>query len=171
MKFNITYLSVSVKQESIEAEDITEVKIKFLDSHPASRNTIRHILNIDSAKHQPVYQTSNIPKENTIISNQVEILGNTTLDFVYHSVLTDDGQQELTPREWVTLEYLLDHKDEVVHPDDIYRYAFDEPTMNSKLSKAHVAHITRIRKKLKSINSNVEIKTIQSFGYVLRVVE
>lgn len=96
-------------------------------------------------------------------------VGNLTLDSNRYRVYTDKSSAELTNKEFQLLELF------VMHPG----FVFSTEHLMEKIwgvdSDSNIdvvwTHIGFVRKKLRNINSNVEIKTIRGAGYSMEVVD
>ena len=96
-------------------------------------------------------------------------VGNLTLDSNRYRVYTDKSSAELTNKEFQLLELF------VMHPG----FVFSTEHLMEKIwgldSDSNIdvvwTHIGFVRKKLRNINSNVEIKTIRGVGYSMEVVD
>ena len=96
-------------------------------------------------------------------------VGNLTLDSNRYRVYTDKSSAELTNKEFQLLEFF------VMHPG----FVFSTEHLMEKIwgldSDSNIdvvwTHIGFVRKKLRNINSNVEIKTIRGAGYSMEVVD
>lgn len=96
-------------------------------------------------------------------------VGNLTLDSNRYRVYTDNSSAELTNKEFQLLELF------VMHPG----FVFSTEHLMQKIwgldSDSNIdvvwTHIGFVRKKLRNINANVEIKTIRGAGYSMEVVD
>ena len=96
-------------------------------------------------------------------------VGNLTLDSNRYRVYTDKSSAELTNKEFQLLELF------VMHPG----FVFSTEHLMEKIwgldSDSNIdvvwTHIGFVRKKLRNINTNVEIKTIRGAGYSMEVVD
>lgn len=96
-------------------------------------------------------------------------VGNLTLDSNRYRVYTDKSSAELTNKEFQLLELF------VMYPG----FVFSTEHLMEKIwgldSDSNIdvvwTHIGFVRKKLRNINSNVEIKTIRGAGYSMEVVD
>ena len=93
--------------------------------------------------------------------------GNTTLVPESRSVRTEDEILRLTPCEYLILNAMINssdytiRRDIIIHLIDIHGIGITNRTVD--------VHISRIRKKLQSIHSNLEIRSIRGHGYILEV--
>lgn len=93
--------------------------------------------------------------------------GNTTLVPESMSVRTEDEVLRLTPCEYLILNAMINasdytiRRDIIIHLIDIHGIGITDRTID--------VHISRIRKKLQSIQSNLEIRSIRGHGYILEV--
>ena len=93
--------------------------------------------------------------------------GNTTLVPESMSVRTEDEALRLTPCEYLILNAMINasdytiRRDKIIHLIDIHGIGIIDRTVD--------VHISRIRKKLQSIHSNLEIRSIRGYGYILEV--
>ena len=93
--------------------------------------------------------------------------GNTTLIPESTSVRAEDEVLRLTPCEYLILNAMINasdytiRRDKIIHLIDIHGIGITDRTVD--------VHISRIRKKLQSIQSNLEIRSIRGHGYILEV--
>ncbi len=95
-------------------------------------------------------------------------MGNITLDSNRYRVSTKDGSTELTNKEFQLLELFVSHPGYVFSTDHLMDKIWGLDS-NSNIDVVWT-HIGFVRKKLRSINANVEIKTIRGAGYSMEVI-
>ncbi|MFH1460120.1 MAG: heavy metal response regulator transcription factor [Candidatus Omnitrophota bacterium] len=88
-----------------------------------------------------------------------------TLDVARRIVKRAGENIDLTPKEFILLQYLLEHKGEVITrtmlSENVWGYHFDSMT------NVIDVHITNLRKKIDQKNQNRLIHTLRGVGYVL----
>ena len=100
-------------------------------------------------------------------SDSVKTLANIELDANRYELRTDKGAEELTNKEYQLLELFIQHPG----------YVFSTQHLMDKIwgyeSESDIdvvwTHIGFVRKKLKKLNAEAEIKTIRGTGYSLEV--
>lgn len=102
----------------------------------------------------------------TDLENKV---GNLTLDSNRYRVYTDKSSAELTNKEFQLLELFVMHPGFVFSTEHLMEKIWGLDS-NSNIDVVWT-HIGFVRKKLRNINSNVEIKTIRGAGYSMEVVD
>ncbi len=83
-----------------------------------------------------------------------------------HEAYVDGRLLELTPKEFAVLRLLLDHRGEVVSPDDLSLAIWGYETFGSR--NFVEAHISRLRSKLAKAGAGDVVITIRGVGYVVR---
>lgn len=96
-------------------------------------------------------------------------VGNLTLDSNRYRVYTDKSSAELTNKEFQLLELFVMHPGFVFSTEHLMEKIWGLDS-NSNIDVVWT-HIGFVRKKLRNINSNVEIKTIRGAGYSMEVVD
>ncbi len=90
--------------------------------------------------------------------------GTVTVDLERHIVQDDDRQVRLTAKEFLLLQYLLQHRGRVLSRDvlltDVWGYQYTGGTRTVDV------HVRRLREKLAVLASSLE--TVKQFGYKLR---
>ena len=103
------------------------------------------------------------------ITSDVLECGNTQLDPQTLFLSCKGKQFKLALKEYQTLELLLKHKGMILFKEifieKLWRYDADAEDNNVEI------YISFLRKKLKSLSSDIVIQTIRGTGYVLRVEE
>ncbi len=101
-------------------------------------------------------------KDKDITSLQV---GNLVLDVSKRMVMRAGEKKNLTPTEFTLLQYLMEHKGEVVTKtmlsENVWGYYFDSYT------NVIDVHVTNLRKKIDSDETAKLIHTVRGIGYVL----
>lgn len=95
-------------------------------------------------------------------------LGNIELDSNRYKVSTEDGSEELTNKEFQLLELFVSHPGFVFSTEHLMDKIWGMDS-NSNIDVVWT-HIGFVRKKLRGINANVEIKTIRGAGYSMEVM-
>lgn len=87
---------------------------------------------------------------------------NTTL-----TCTTNNESIEVVCKEFMLLEYLMKNQNQVLQKEQLYEkiWGLDNESESNNLE----AHLSFIRKKIKIIGSNVQIKAIRGLGYKLEV--
>lgn len=83
-----------------------------------------------------------------------------------HAVLVGDVEVALTPKEFAVLRNLLEHRGEVVSPDDLSRAIWGYETFGSR--NFVEAHVSRLRSKLAKAGAGDVVTTMRGIGYVIR---
>ena len=83
-----------------------------------------------------------------------------------HVVLVCDVEVALTPKEFAVLRNLLEHRGEVVSPDDMSRAIWGYETFGSR--NFVEAHVSRLRSKLSKVGAGDVVTTMRGIGYVIR---
>lgn len=106
---------------------------------------------------------------NNINSDYLEV-GNTRLNTKTSTIENIDTNEtiDIIGKEFQLLEYFMRNKKQVIEKDQIYNkiWGFDNEIESNNLE----AYLSFIRKKLKLLNSNINIKAIRGMGYKLEVV-
>ncbi len=88
-----------------------------------------------------------------------------TVDAAKRLVKRADQTIELTPKEFTLLQYLIEHKGEVVTrtmmSENVWGYYFDS------MSNVIDVHMTNLRKKIDASGTNPLIHTLRGVGYIL----
>lgn len=100
-------------------------------------------------------------------SNQL-MLSNTTLDCSRYTLSTDYGNVRLNNKEFQLMELFMRHPHQVFSTERLMNNVWEQDS-DSELDVVWT-YIGFLRKKLKSIHSNIEIKTIRGAGYVLEEI-
>lgn len=108
-------------------------------------------------------------RRSEVYSDSVKSLGNLTLDSNRYEIRVGDNAVSLTNKEFQLIELFI------LHPG----FVFSTEHLMEKIwgidSESDIdvvwTHIGFVRKKLKALNANVEIKTIRGAGYSLEVTE
>lgn len=101
-------------------------------------------------------------------SSQISI-GNLTFKSDQATISTDKGSETLTAKESLLLEMLISHADKIVSKPALFRRAWGQDLFSEE--KYVEVYISYLRKKLRSVNANIVIKTSRGFGYTLKVEE
>ncbi len=104
-------------------------------------------------------------KKNSPIEHDRLELGNTYLDLksgMFGSKATGDALP-VTGKEYALLEYFFAHPNQILTRDQIYSkvWGWDNEIESNNLE----AYLSFIRKKLRLLESNVEIKSVRGLGY------
>lgn len=95
--------------------------------------------------------------------------GNLTLDCAAYEVSTPSGKEQLTNKEFQLLEMLMRDPRVKISTDTLMEriWGFESESETNVIW----VHISYLRKKLKKMEANVEIKAARNFGYYLEVNE
>lgn len=95
--------------------------------------------------------------------------GNLTLDCAAYEVSTPFGKEQLTNKEFQLLEMLMRDPKVKISTDTLMEriWGFESESETNVIW----VHISYLRKKLKKMDANVEIKAARNFGYYLEVNE
>ena len=95
--------------------------------------------------------------------------GNLTLDCAAYEVSTPSGKERLTNKEFQLLEMLMRDPKVKISTDTLMEriWGFESESETNVIW----VHISYLRKKLKKMDANVEIKAARNFGYYLEVNE
>ncbi len=95
--------------------------------------------------------------------------GNLTLDCAAYEVSTPFGKEQLTNKEFQLLEMLMRDPKVKISTDTLMDriWGFESESETNVIW----VHISYLRKKLKKMEANVEIKAARNFGYYLEVNE
>jgi len=100
--------------------------------------------------------------------NVIEILPNIVIDMKSQKVFTHDKKTiPLTTKEFSVLTYFTSHPNEVINQQKLYDHVFDFAEV--QLSNLVEVHIKNIRKKFKTANYEIPLKTIRGAGYRLDI--
>jgi DNA-binding response OmpR family regulator len=92
-------------------------------------------------------------------------LGNVALDTTTRSVSVADRRIEIPPREVALLEQLLRRAEQVVRRSQLEEslYSFGDEVTPNALESA----VSRLRKRLSSVDANVTVRTAHGIGYAI----
>ena len=102
-------------------------------------------------------------------SDSVKAAGNLVLDGNRYEMRVGDQAVNLTNKEFQLMELFINHPGYVFSTDHLMEKIWGYET-GSELDVVWT-HIGYVRKKLRSLNANVEIRTIRGAGYALEVAE
>jgi len=95
--------------------------------------------------------------------------GRLEMDQIAHQVRYAGKLIELLPREYLLLEFLMRHADQVVTRtmlfEEVWHYRSVEPTNVIDM------HISKLRRKLDAVNEHSIIATVRGAGYMLRAAD
>ena len=106
-----------------------------------------------------------LTRRSEAFSTNIMTLGNTTLDCNSYTLYTDKAGVRLNNKEFLLMELFLRHPRQVFSTERLMDNVWEQDS-NSELDVVWT-YIGFLRKKLKSIDSNIEIKTIRGAGYLL----
>ena len=98
--------------------------------------------------------------------NEINI-GNIVVDTLKYEIKCNDNTISLTNKEFQILEYLIKSKNHILSMDDFLNkiWGFDSDVDYN----VFYVNISSLRKKLNTINANVNIKAIRNVGYTLEI--
>ncbi len=106
---------------------------------------------------------------NNINSDYLEV-GNTRLYIKTSTIENTETNDsiDIIGKEFQLLEYFMRNKNQIIEKDQIYNkiWGFDNEIESNNLE----AYLSFIRKKLKIINANINIKAVRGMGYKLEVL-
>ena len=104
--------------------------------------------------------------EATTVTNNI-VLGNTTIDLVNYDVSTAQGKTNLTSKEFQLLVEFVKNPSRIYPVSDLLDkiWGFDGDVYDDIVW----VNISYLRKKLKDISSNIEIKSKRNMGYYVEV--
>lgn len=104
--------------------------------------------------------------ENNLIKDYIEV-GDLRLNFKTSSLICTKTNEriDIVCKEFQLLEYLMNNKNQIISKEQIYDkvWGIDNEIESNNLE----AYLSFIRKKLKIIGSNINIKSIRGLGYIL----
>jgi len=104
--------------------------------------------------------------ENNLIKDYIEV-GDLRLNIKTSTILctTTNEKIDIVCKEFQLLEYLMNNKNQIISKEQIYDkvWGIDNEIESNNLE----AYLSFIRKKLKIIGSNVNIKSVRGLGYIL----
>ena len=111
----------------------------------------------------------NIKLKKDINNNDYLEYGDIRLDLNKKKIVNINNNEEIDVlcKEFLLLECLLRNKDQVVSKEFIYDYVWGMD--NESISNNLEAYVSFIRRKLKAIDSTVNIKALRGLGYKLEV--
>ena len=83
-----------------------------------------------------------------------------------HTVHVGSEEISLTPKEFAVLRLLLEHRGQVITPDELSRTVWGYETFGSR--NFVEAHISRLRSKLARGGAHDVVMTMRGVGYVIR---
>ena len=101
-------------------------------------------------------------------TEEVSNIGNLTLDANRFEMRVDNEAVKLTNKEYQLMELFVLHPGHVFSTDHLMEKIWGQES-ESDIDVVWT-HIGFVRKKLRSINANVEIKTMRGAGYALEVI-
>ncbi len=101
-------------------------------------------------------------------SDSIKVAGNIVLDINRYEMRNDDRSVKLTNKEFQLMELFIQHPGHVFSAEHLMEkiWGFDS---DSDIDVVWT-HIGFVRKKLRQLDADVEIKTIRGAGYALEVV-
>ena len=101
-------------------------------------------------------------------TEEVKNIGNLELDAKRYEMRVGDDAVKLTNKEYKLMELFVMHPGHVFSADHLMEKIWGQES-ESDIDVVWT-HIGFVRKKIKSINANVEIKTMRGAGYALEVI-
>jgi DNA-binding response OmpR family regulator len=103
-------------------------------------------------------------RPHALVSEQISVAG-ITLDVREHTVSKKGKKIPLTQKEFLILEFLMRHPNQVIQREQIIAHVWDQAF--DSFSNVVDVHIKNLRKKLQKSNENI-FETIHGVGYKLR---
>ena len=99
------------------------------------------------------------------VKNQTQEFGDIILDLKTSNLINKNNNEKINiiNKEFQLLEYFMNNPNQVLSKEMIYDKVWG--IENDSISNNLEAYLSFIRKKLKSINSNVQIKSLRNLGY------
>ena len=101
--------------------------------------------------------------------NEVDVLtmGNTSLDINSAVLSTDDGEIRLSAKEFEIMRLLMSAKEQITSKEAILIkvWGFESDAVENNVE----VYVGFLRKKLRAVNSNVNIESIRMLGYHLEI--
>jgi len=95
------------------------------------------------------------------------VVGNVTIHPAKASVSTDSGEVVLTAKEFLLLEQLTSQVDKIVSKETLFHRAWGHEMFSE--DKYVEVYMSFLRKKLREISANLDIKAVRGLGYKLTV--
>lgn len=107
-------------------------------------------------------------RQGQVIINDI-VFGDLTLDLSNYNLLTDSKSINLTAKEFEIIKILMSNINIVITKDDLISkiWGYDSEAEDNNVE----VYISFLRKKLKFLKSNVEIKTLRKLGYKIEYVD
>jgi len=96
------------------------------------------------------------------------VVADLVIDARTHSVTRAGQAIELTAREYELLEYLVQHKGEVVSREMLTRDIWRQPVRATSLDNVIDVHIARLRKKIDHVHAPRLIHTVRGVGFIVQ---
>jgi two-component system copper resistance phosphate regulon response regulator CusR len=88
------------------------------------------------------------------------------MDTRSRTVLVDGADEELPPREFALLAYLIEHESQTVSRETLAKHVWKVSSRATSMDNVIDVHISRLREKLKPYNKERLIHTVRGVGYV-----
>lgn len=107
-------------------------------------------------------------RKGKIIPDQVAF-GNISLDKLNHTLVKDNRSISLSLKEYLIMELLITNTDKIVEKNYILDrvWGYDSDSFYNSVE----VYVSFLRKKLKSLDANIKIKSIRNVGYKLMIKE
>ena len=107
-------------------------------------------------------------RQGQVIINDI-VFGDLKLDLSNYNLLTDSKSINLTAKEFEIIKILMSNINIVITKDDLISkiWGYDSEAEDNNVE----VYISFLRKKLKFLKSNVEIKTLRKLGYKLEYAD
>ncbi len=103
-----------------------------------------------------------------VYSESIMTAGNLVLDGNRYELRVDDNSISLTNKEYQLLELFMLHQGQIFSSEHLMEKIWGFDTDSD--TEVVWTHISFVRKKMRNLGANVEIKTIRGLGYSLEVV-
>ena len=108
-------------------------------------------------------------KSNSLVNNDI-VFGNTKLNIKESTLFCVDTIESINVvcKEFMLLDYFMNNPNQIISKEQIYDKVWGMETDN--ISNNLEAYLSFIRKKLKLIGSNINIKSVRGLGYKMEVI-
>lgn len=104
-------------------------------------------------------------RRNFIQKDTVLKYGALTVDMKAKSVMAGDGKMELSPKEYMILEYLMMHLGKVISPEELIEHVWHSDA--NYFTASVKVHVSNLRKKLMENCGEEIITTVRGSGYMI----
>ncbi len=97
------------------------------------------------------------------IEARMQITSDVTVDFLAHKVYKSDEEVHLTAKEFAILSHFLQNPNKLLTQQVLYDHVFDFAEV--QMSNTIEVHIKNLRKKLRTVTSELPLVTVRNAGY------